>query len=97
MPWAITGIGDALDGLHRLQIQLIIVIIANDEVGFVGATDQLDRNRIHIGLDVGCGDSRSAIGDARIRDLLPESPSSAIDAAIGAAGGSAEKQPQQGP
>ena len=80
------GLGDALDGLQRLQVVTVVVVVSNDQVRLVGATNELDSQSVHVTLNRGVGhNARTA--DRGIKHLgLPERPHGAVDAAVGARG-----------
>ena len=80
-----TGVRNTLNGLQGLQIQLVEIAIGNNQVRLIGTTDQLNRERVHIGLNVGSVDRRTTIGNAGILNRAPEGERSAVDAAVGAA------------
>ena len=80
-----TGVRDALDSLQRLQVELVVVVVGNDEVRLVGTANQLHRNRIHVTLDVAAGDSARAVAGGREGHRTPERPRLTVDAAVGAA------------
>ena len=81
-----TGVRDALDSLQRLQVELVVVVVGNDEVRLVGTANQLNRNRIHVTLDVAAGHSARAVASRREGNRTPEGPRCAVDAAVGAGG-----------
>ena len=81
-----TGVRDALDALQRLQIQAVVVVVGHDQVRLIRTTDQLNRNRVHVLLDVGSRHRRATIGDTAVRHRTPERPRCAVDAAVGSGG-----------
>ena len=78
-----TGVRDALDGLQRLQIQAIVIVVGHDQVRLVRTTDKLHSHGIHILLNVRGRDSGTAVGQARIGNRLPERERRAVDTAVG--------------
>ena len=79
-----TRIGNALNGLQRLQIQTIVVIVSNDQIRFVRSANQLHSDRIHILLDVGCRYSSATVRQPGESNRLPERIAGAIDTAVSA-------------